>query len=201
MSRLDSSGTLHHSSLAVYFHKTGLLRRQTPTFSVSVMVSGYQARVEASQMEPVGAAFVPQVAVADQHDRGDMWSKGWSRGSLGPEISFPLVFQVNLTRHVYPSKSRLQIPPGSQLLCKLKTFTLRTRSKCWAREDGDQVQAVQQIHGSQSLYFSISSTILNKSLDGPSLPTVLQTLRVSSDMTELICLLNSSISRYDLLEL
>lgn len=109
MSRLDSSGTLHHSSLAVCFHKTGLLRRQTPTFSVSVMVSGYQARVEASQMEPVGTVFVPQVAVADQHDRGDMWSKRWSRGSLSSEVGFPLVFQVNLTRHVCPSKSQLQI--------------------------------------------------------------------------------------------
>lgn len=106
MSRLDSSGTLHHSSLAVCFHKTGLLRRQTPTFSVSVMVSGYQAGVEASQMEPVGTAFVPHVAVVDQRDRGDMWRKHWS--SLSSEVSFPLVFQVNLTRHVCPSQSQLQ---------------------------------------------------------------------------------------------
>lgn len=60
-------------------------------------------------MESVGTVFVPQIAVADQHDRGDMWSKRWSRGSLSSEVGFPLVFQVNLTRHVCPSKSQLQI--------------------------------------------------------------------------------------------
>lgn len=129
MSRFDSSGTLHHSSLAVGFHKTGLLRRQTPTFTVSVVVSGYQARVEASQMEPVGTAFVPQVAVADQRDRGDMWSKRWNGGSLHAEVGFPLAFHVNLTRHVCPSKSQLEISQGCQLLFKVKTFTLKIRCK------------------------------------------------------------------------
>lgn len=64
-------------------------------------------------MAPVGTAFVPQVAVADQRDRGDMWSKRWSRGSLSSEVGFSLVFQVNLTRHVCPSKSQLQISQGS----------------------------------------------------------------------------------------
>lgn len=75
MSRLDSSGTLHHSSLPVCFHKIGPLRRQTPTFAVSVVAPVYKTRVEPSQLELVGTSFVPRVAVADQRDRGHMWSK------------------------------------------------------------------------------------------------------------------------------
>lgn len=71
------------------------------------MVSGYQARAEAFQMEPVANAFVPQVAVADERDCGDMWRKRWSKGSLSSEVDFSL-FQVNLTRHVDPSKLQLQ---------------------------------------------------------------------------------------------
>lgn len=77
-------------------------------------------------MEPVGTAFAPQVAVADQRDRGDMWSKRRSSGRFGSEVGFPLALQVNLTRHVCPRKAQQERFQSSRLRREVKTFKLRT---------------------------------------------------------------------------
>lgn len=64
--------------------------------------------MEASRLEPVGNVFISQLSVADQCDRGDTWSKQWSRGSPSSQVGLLLALKVELSRHVLTYKSLLQ---------------------------------------------------------------------------------------------